>query len=567
MGSVLFAVPSALILWLMIRQRDFQMVWLLGGLFLGLTACFFAAVWRHGYFWLFSRPARRFHAVWAASLLTFVVLFYTEESWRGQRAWAALRREASALGESLDFKSLIPPAVPDDQNFAKASGVAELLGLNQQPFFSFPFDHGQENQWPAASWLRRQATDLAQWQKFFRARAEDSVAAKRQPTQPAFPVTPEPQTPAADVLFALGQFATNLARLDVASQRPVMRLPLDYGKGFFLGEDLNRPLQSLGSAVHLLSLRASAQLAREQGEAALRDVLLALRLTTLVKESAFVVNKSAFAYVHWHRWGMMQFCLQPIWEGLASHRWNDEQLAGLQKELAALDLLADYRLAVRGETLKMMCLYDQLLAFFEGQPSELAKQQSMDFNEHCWTWLVKTIYPVGWLYQNKVWIYRFYQRHADPLAAAALRNQPLAERAAERRTLTDPIAAVLVQARLRELFGESSAGALMLQTFLQQARTACALERFHAAQGRYPATLEALEPKYLPQVPDDVFAGPGEKLKYVRTPVGGFKLYSIGSNRIDDGGKLLPAVATRQDLFGELIEVGSSLVWLQPGRN
>jgi hypothetical protein len=533
-ASVLFAVPSAWILWLMIGHRDFQkIVWLLGGPFLGLACFFFAAVWRHGFRWLFSRRALRFHAAWAASLLTFVVFFYTEENWRGKWAWAALQREASARGESLDFKSLAPPAVPDEQSFAKAPGVAALLGLTNQPNFSFPFDHGQASQGPSASWLRQQSTDLAKWQKFFRARGENSVAAKGGATTLTFPVTPEPQTPAADVLFALGKFATNLATLGAASQRPLMRLPLDYGKGFFLAEDLTRPLQSLWSAVHLLSLRASAELAQGQGEAALQDVVLALRLT-----------KSTFDYEYGHRSGMMRFCLQPIWEGLTSHRWNDEQLAALQKELAALDLLADYRLDVRGETLRMMWLFGQIQALCEGQPSELSKRGSTDSNDRFWTWVVKTFYPVGWLYQDKVWIYRFYQRHADPLDAAALRNQALDARAAERRTMTDPIAAGVVLPRLRQVFSESAPEALMLQTFLQQARTACALERFHAAQGQYPAALEALRPKYLQQVPDDILAGPGQKLKYVPTPGGGFKLYSIGFNRIDDG-----------------------VVWLQPGQN
>jgi hypothetical protein len=340
-----------------------------------------------------------------------------------------------------------------------------------------------------------------------------------------------------------------------------MRLPLDSRKGYFLAEDLTRPLESLSSAVHLLSLRASAQLAQGQAAAAFQDVMLALRLTTMVKESAFASQQ-------WHRWGMMRFCLQPIWEGVTAHRWNDEQLAALQKELAALDLLADYRLAVRGETRTMMCLCDEIQALCEGRPSELSKRGSPDLNERFWTWVVKTFYPVGWLYQDKVWLYRFYQRHADPLETAALPNQDSRARAAERRTMTDPIMASVMQPRLLGVFGESAAGALMLQTFLHLARTACALERFHAAQGRYPATLEALQPKYLPQVPDEVFAGPGQKLKYVPTPGAGFRLYSIGLHRIDDGGTPLQAVDKPQDPFwGESIERKSSIVWLQPGHN
>jgi hypothetical protein len=133
--------------------------------------------------------------------------------------------------------------------------------------------------------------------------------------------------------------------------------------------------------------------------------------------------------------------------------------------------------------------------------------------------------------------------------------------------MTDPIMAGLALPRLRGVFSEG-ARALMLQTFLQLARTACALERSHAAQGQYPATLEALRPKYLQQVPDDIFAGPGQKLKYVPTPGGGFKLYSIGLHRIDDGGNPLQSGEKPQDPFwGESIERRASIVWLQPGHN
>ena len=89
-ASVLFAVPSALMLVWLNHVNWFQIVWLLVGLFLALASVFFAAVWRHGFGWLFSRRALRFRAAWVATLLTLVVLFYTEESWRGKRAWAGV---------------------------------------------------------------------------------------------------------------------------------------------------------------------------------------------------------------------------------------------------------------------------------------------------------------------------------------------------------------------------------------------------------------------------------------------------------------------------------------------
>lgn len=539
----------------MIGQRDYQIVWLAGGLFLALTTVFFAAVWRHGFRWLFSRRALRFYAVVAVTLITFVVLFYVEESWRGKRAWVALQREASARGESLEVRSLMTPAIPGDQDFAKAPGVAELLGVTNEPNFGWPFNHGPEQTWPSASWLLEQSTDLAGWQKYFRAHAENSVAAKRGADTLTFPATLEPQTPAADVLVALGKFETNLATLRAASQRPVMRLPLDYGKGFFAIEDMIRPLESLHSAAHLLCLRASAELAQGQSEAALQDVLLAVRLAELVSEEPA-------DYAQRQCRGMAQFCLQPIWEGLAARGWNEEQLALLQNKLAEVDLPAGCRQGLHGDTLGMMSLFDEGLAFVEGRPSEIA--QHLQPEDRFGGWVARTFYPVGWFYLDKAWIYRLYQRHSDPFQAAALRNESFN---AEAWTITDPIMVIGVLPKLREIFIESSEGSLMIQTFVQQAATACALERFRLAQGQYPDALEALAPKYLQQVPADILAARAATLKYVRAADGGFKLYSVGFSGVDDGGKPNPSIDPHGDILWQLSQGKSDLVWIQPGQH
>jgi hypothetical protein len=56
-----------------------------------------------------------------AVLATLIAIFYTEEDWRGKRAWENCRRELEARGAVLDWDKFIPPPVPDDQNFFKAS--------------------------------------------------------------------------------------------------------------------------------------------------------------------------------------------------------------------------------------------------------------------------------------------------------------------------------------------------------------------------------------------------------------------------------------------------------------
>ncbi|HXR03935.1 MAG TPA: hypothetical protein VN836_04425, partial [Verrucomicrobiae bacterium] len=56
-----------------------------------------------------------------ATLATLIAIFYTEEDWRGKRAWENCKRELEAKGAVLDWNAYIPPPVPDDQNFFKAS--------------------------------------------------------------------------------------------------------------------------------------------------------------------------------------------------------------------------------------------------------------------------------------------------------------------------------------------------------------------------------------------------------------------------------------------------------------
>ena len=52
-----------------------------------------------------------------AILATLIAIFYTEEDWRGKRAWENCKRELEAKGAVLDWDKYIPPPVPDGQNF------------------------------------------------------------------------------------------------------------------------------------------------------------------------------------------------------------------------------------------------------------------------------------------------------------------------------------------------------------------------------------------------------------------------------------------------------------------
>ena len=64
-------------------------------------------------------------------------------------------------------------------------------------------------------------------------------------------------------------------------------------------------------------------------------------------------------------------------------------------------------------------------------------------------------------------------------------------------------------------------------------RVAFALAAYRAENGSYPATLADLAPKYLTEIPLDIFSD-GD-FQYEATD-DGYRLWSVGPNGVDDGG-------------------------------
>jgi hypothetical protein len=98
------------------------------------------------------------------------------------------------------------------------------------------------------------------------------------------------------------------------------------------------------------------------------------------------------------------------------------------------------------------------------------------------------------------------------------------------------------------------------QSFVDEARVACALERFRLANGRLPEQLTPLVPQYIDAIPNDVIDG--QPLRYRLIGGGGYLVYSIGWNQVDDGGKVVFGTGTTAPVD---LQQGD-WVWQMPGR-
>ncbi len=476
----------------------------------------------------------------AAIFVTLIGLFVTEENWRGKRAWENYQREWAAKGEKFDWESFVPATVPDDQNFFTSAVFTNIQ--NGKIKFSPYGDGPGPDSHPDASQsgyaiYGMQMTDLPGWQNYYRHQTNVDMLKR-------FPVSPQKQTPAAEILFVLNQFDSAVEALRQASQRPYANIPLEYEDGFHA--PLLPRLADLKRSSQLMSLRSSAELADGQNDKALADVKLLLFLGNNLRSSPFLISYLV-------RIAIVNIALHPIWEGLAKHEWSDEQLIALDAELGKMDFLADYGFAMRGERAFA-------LASFEDERRTRVQISSDDNGIRTTNKL--TLMPSAYFYQNELnfarmhqqWILPLVDTNAHIISPESLRRANAAADAGLKHYSPYKIQAMMVFPAI----GGAVKKFALIQSSIDMARVACALERYRLAHGEYPETLDVLAPQFIATLPHDIING--QPLHYRREANGQFVLYSMGWNETDDGGK---AVLTKA---GSVDRDQGDWVWQYPAK-
>ncbi|HXI72791.1 MAG TPA: hypothetical protein VNN22_20830 [Verrucomicrobiae bacterium] len=495
--------------------------------------------------WIFSwRNFKRF-LFGCACAATLIALFYAEENWRGRHDWERYKHEWEARGEKFDFADFVPPPVPADQNFALTPIIFTSYGqmLTRDGRMISPdkrdtnfvnrlkMDIARNDDWAMThsttnsigDWQTTKTSDLKVWQNYYRALAA--------PTN-EFPVAPQPQSPAADVMLALSKYDPVIEELREASKLPYSRFPLEYDKDDPAAILLPH-LAVLKQCSLALQLRALAELQNGQTEKSFDDIKLSLRLADSIRTEPFIIT-------HLVRMAILQITLQPIWEGLAEHKWSDAQLAELNLELSKLDFPADYAHSVRSER----AYHGKIVDWIEQKRSRYWLLVDMINNNNqpntMENFLETTAFylaPKGWFYQNEITIAQMEQQWNLPLVDATNRivSPKIVEHAGTalasslRPTLFNFFARLLLPG-----LGNFAQKTAYAQNAADLARVAIALERYRLAHGGFPESLEALAARFLEKIPHDIING--ESLHYRRTGDGQYILYSVGWNETDDDG-------------------------------
>lgn len=473
--------------------------------------------------WLFSWRTLRRALIALAGLITLLALAYTVENIRGKRAWNLYQREWEAKGEKLHLSELAPKPVPDDQNLAM---TPLLLPLFDYQHTTNGLVRNNSNAFARLDAISAAAGSDTRTNKLFLGSVESGRFADlggyrdfyRGNTN--YPQPASPGRPAQDILVALSKYDSELKELaEAAAQRPHCRFPIEYDYPAVF--DILLPhLAILRNLSSLAQLRAIARIDLGQTDAALADLKLNLRLSQTIAEEPVLIS-------HLVRLGTLTQNLQTIREGLVRHAWSDTQLAEIDQALAAINVLAEYKFAMRGERAFVV----DGLEYMRQHPWNPGFEAPGDGPD-----LKFGPMPSGWYYQNMITLCEMHRQSTLPLVDERARRcfPPAGEfttsPAWNQKTWPYRIFAGLLFPAVDKVSGKS----VRMQTWVDQARLACALERYRLVQGSLPTTLDALKPAFVTDLPADIMTG--TPLKYRPNSDGGYVLYSVGWNQKDDGG-------------------------------
>lgn len=422
--------------------------------------------------------------------------------------------EYEARGFNFDPKSLVPPPVPDDQNFAATPFWKHLEQYKK--------NDGREN-FKVALFTARDTAHAAE-----RKSGNWLNGAPR-------------HIPNAS-LFAGAE--AELADLYAAAEKPLCRFHIDYTNNtlpYAYPIPQASPLLGLGQALHYHAL-----IALDQGrtDVTAGDITLTLRLASASMEEPLLIMGLVG--------NTMKFqALSIIWQGIESHTWSDEQLTRFQDDLSRVSTLNTYQTDIKGELLISAL---PTLDMVEYHPEKIKKATAGSSDSD----IVKppdisSIHqiippPVRFLFtfctRNAFDNTRYEACHIfiDQLIPVVdVKNDRLfPDRLPDLQKIENGLS-FSISNLLLKLF---LSGLQNLPVYFGQtqeetdlARVACGLERYRLANQKYPATLAELAPKFIDSVPHDICNG--EPLHYRVEADGNYTLYSVGFNGTDDGGKIV----------------------------
>jgi hypothetical protein len=398
----------------------------------------------------------------------------------------------------------------------------------------------------------------------------------------------EPHWPDNEMLMSWDEFRTNIdsqqpeiAAACAAVMSGPIAFPLDASRGNAM---LLPHLSVLKHLTETLDDHLMLDLHDGDRDAAWTNLLVATRLVTAWNPEPVEISQLV-------RFANAKLVFGATWQALQTNGWPDGQLARLQQEWESANFFTNLSddFAFKCASDLMAINYDALRAQRPGTGSAVENHPSFDeFLRQAlsdpyssWTELNnrwrREEYAKGGMYEDQIELLLFcHDREVE--VRNAVKAPTWLQMQALPGVTNEPdfhppypgsrLQMLLNRRRISQRFERQGSSLLGRAAEAEAERgtlvTAIALERYRAAHGSYPPTLDALRPVFLGVVPVDFMDG--QPLRYRLADDGHFLLYSVGLDGVDNGGKM-PVARKRPDpgwINGATTEPQSDIVWPPP---
>jgi hypothetical protein len=428
-------------------------------------------------------------------------------SWECEQRWQAYCHGAATTRKALDLPAL-PPPIDSAVNFA-----------GEAPFAAIPVDaQGHPIDPPSlpTEWLPSQLlTGLNKPARLDLGEARETLHLEK---------VPAAELPAAILRACDEHLAGKWQTVLSAEAKPQTRFGL---RLWPMPVTEKIPAADLRTAAQVHVIRAVALLHARRGGEAVKEMRGIVRIAAALQGEKTIVAQVMRAAV-------LRLYARVVWQGLSDAAWSDSELAALEQELAPLHASTGYAEAIDTERGWMNAAIECLIT---QSPSERMRQSHQWFpgKETGHTMFALLCRSRGVLRDNQLLINRqldVVRTQIDDKGNWQPTDLPFnfdtADNTVRIRYVLASHAMVGYERAERHL--------LAVEADLRQARLAMALERFRREHGAFPDRLGQLAPLYVRSVLVDPMDG--EPMRYAKDGANRFRLWSVGQNLDDDGGKL-----------------------------
>ena len=434
--------------------------------------------------WLISGRIQKRIWVSIGIFILLAALVAQSLKWAGRSGWENWKAKWEVKGEKFDIASVIPPKVPDHQNFAKSQFFAPLFDHDvDSPTFNEARDRFDIKTASSLryAWRKGKHRDFVVWESAF--------------------------------------YESDLAKLADDLKRPHCRFNIRYEDGFAA---VLPHLSTMKNAATLFALSSAQRLSKGDTTGAWQDTLNGIRLGEQLRTEPFLISQLV-------RIAILETNFQTYWEGQVNHQWSAEQLTAFQETFQSIDLLAGMESAIRAER-------NMINHWFTSVAQEGIQTQGLvdELNSSL------GFFPAFFFYGNQYQINRILTEIILPgidVSNHRLNVHQFKKMEEEMLDLKSSFLSFRHAIALMMLPGLDKYALKVSQTqaALDQSAIVAALERYRLAEGSYPEKLAALMPKFIAKIPGDLFHEQG--LVYRINEDNSFTLYSTGYNGTDDSGE------------------------------